>query len=514
MKPLARDGAFIGGLAALALAAVSYLGWKLAGLPFAPFDVFDSAVRAVPGSVATFGVESTIAITRVLHLASTAAAAKTAEQTLAVAAFVALGVVAGAGLYAVLRYSDEPALLVGVTFGAVLGGMTLFVERGINRIGSGALADDLWVIGTFLGWGAVVGGTYDRLRSLATRSIPTDGRGVERRRFLMQAGGAVLAVTGVSTVCGVLVARWRRTPLGERWSASHALPNAAASVAPVPGTRQEFTALESHYRIDTVTRVPVINASRWRLRIGGLVEQRLELTLDDLRQFEPMHQFVTLSCVSNPVGGDLIGTTRWTGVSLQGLLPRLGLKRSATHLRIRSADGFFEVIPVDAFRRDARVMLAYAWDGLPLPVEHGFPLRIYIPDVYGMKQPKWIDAIDAVDRWEPGYWVARGWDPVGQMKATSVIDVVAAAAPGDGQAMRALVGGIAHAGVRRVSTVDVRVDGGEWRRAELREPLSDATWVLWRADVVVAPGDHEFTVRCSEGDGAPQTDGFHTKRSG
>lgn len=163
---------------------------------------------------------------------------------------------------------------------------------------------------------------------------------------------------------------------------------------------------------------PKIDQQQWSLKVSGLVERPLGLTLEQLQSYEPMHQFITLSCISNPVGGDLIGTQRWTGVSLQRLLPDLRLKPGATHLKMRSADQFFEVVSLDAIKGDPRIMLTYAWDGVPLPREHGFPLRIYIPDIHGMKQPKWIESIEATDHWEPGYWVERGWNKVAQMHAT------------------------------------------------------------------------------------------------
>lgn len=219
-----------------------------------------------------------------------------------------------------------------------------------------------------------------------------------------------------------------------------------------------------------------------------------------------MHQFVTLSCISNPVGGDLISTTRWTGVSLKRLLPDLGLKPEATHLKLQSADGFWEFVPVETINADERLMLVYAWDGVPLLPKHGFPLRVYIPDVHGMKQPKWIESIEATDHGEPGYWVERGWDRVARMKATSVIDAVAMdmdiinATPD----MRVPIGGIAHAGARGISKVEVRVDNGPWQEAALRTPLSDLTWVVWRFDWPFKPGEHTFTVRCYDGSGAPQ----------
>jgi hypothetical protein len=175
-------------------------------------------------------------------------------------------------------------------------------------------------------------------------------------------------------------------------------------------------------------------------------------------------------------------------------------------LKISAADGFYEVVDLRTIEDDERVMLAYAWDGVPLEVKHGFPLRIYIPDVHGMKQPKWIETIEAIDHWEAGYWVARGWDRVARMKATSVIDTVAMSAALAGASGTRLVpvGGIAHAGARGISRVEVQVDGGEWRRARLRTPLSELTWVIWRYDMPFQAGEHTLTVRCYDGSGAPQ----------
>jgi sulfite oxidase len=261
-----------------------------------------------------------------------------------------------------------------------------------------------------------------------------------------------------------------------------------------------------HYRIDINTAPPVIAEASWRLKIGGLLEQPLAFTLAELRGFEQSHQFITLSCISNLVGGDLIGTTRWTGVSLNRLLPQLKLKPNATHLKVRSADGFYEVVALETIRGDDRAMLTYAWDGAPLTAAHGFPLRIYIPDRYGMKQPKWIEAIDATDHWEPGYWVARGWDREARMKTTSVIDTIAVdmMIGQAGQGALVPVGGIAHAGVRGVSRVEISVDGGGWQAAQLRTPLSGQTWVIWRYDWPSQKGKHTFAVRCFDGLGEAQ----------
>ena len=232
----------------------------------------------------------------------------------------------------------------------------------------------------------------------------------------------------------------------------------------------------------------------------------MEMTIDDLRNtYDARDQYVTLACISNPVAGDLTGTTLWTGPSLRDVLADAGLQDGATHLRISAEDGFYETVALDVVDNDERVMLAYDWDHIPLLTEHGFPLRIYIPDHYGMKQPKWITEIEVMDHDEDGYWVTRGWDKEARMRATSVIDVVAAdmSYEQDGQTF-VPVGGIAHAGARGISKVEVSVDDGEWVEAELREPLSETTWVLWRYDWRLAEGEHSFAVRCYEGDGTPQ----------
>ena len=150
-------------------------------------------------------------------------------------------------------------------------------------------------------------------------------------------------------------------------------------------------------------------------------------------------------------------------------------------------------------------MLCYEWDGKPLPFDHGFPLRIWLPDRYGMKQPKWVTGIEVTAEYVPGYWVERDWDEVARVKATSVIDTVAVhdLEVVDGQGYIP-VGGIAFAGARGISRVEVRVDGGAWEEAKLRSPLSETTWVIWRYEWPFQQGEHTFEVRCAEAGGTPQ----------
>jgi len=357
--------------------------------------------------------------------------------------------------------------------------------------------------------------TEQRLLGIDERhgaALETAVERIDRRRFLVKLGGTAAVVTVAGAVVGELAETRRRLAVmmagreSMRWSATHRLPNADAAVQPAPGTRPEFTPLERHYRIDINTIPPRVDEQQWRLQITGLVEKPLAFTLPQLQRYEPMDQFVTLSCISNPVGGDLIGTTRWTGVSLQRLLRDLRITPSATHLKIRSADEYFEVVSLDAIMAEPRIMLTHSWDGVPLTREHGFPLRIYIPDIHGMKQPKWIESIEAIDHWEPGYWVERGWNKVAQIHATSVIDAVAVDMTIIGTDRQKLVpiGGIAHAGARGISKVEVKVDSGPWEQAELRTPLSQLTWVIWKYDWPFQSGNHTFTVRCYDGNGSPQ----------
>ncbi|MCB8988941.1 MAG: molybdopterin-dependent oxidoreductase, partial [Ardenticatenaceae bacterium] len=210
-------------------------------------------------------------------------------------------------------------------------------------------------------------------------------------------------------------------------------------------------------------------------------------------------------CISGRLGTSLISTTQWTGVSVQDVLADLGLQEGARYLFISSADGFYETVDIDLIMSDRRIMFCYGWDGNALPKDHGYPLRIWIPDLYGMKQPKWITEIEVTDEYRDGYWVERNWDKVARVKAVSVIDTVAVDhIVEDGDERRVPIGGIAYSGARGISKVQVRVDGGDWQDAQLRAPLSETTWVIWRYEWPFTAGEHLFEVRCFEGDGTPQ----------
>ena len=508
-------GSAVGALLTAALIAVFYAGWRLADLPFVPFDVFDWTTRVLPGAFIEFVISAMVAAIRVLHLGPTAVAAKIIEQAMGIAGLFLTGVVAGAVLFGALRMlRGRYAYTLGLFLGVLAAIPALLISSFLAKTAAAPpMVSALWILVVFASWGITLAWAYLRLAALSEPSEPGSDlepfvQGVNRRQFLIRLAGYTATITVSGAMVGLLSERHSRMKLESLmpWSQTHALPNVGAAVKPVPGTRPEYTPLERHYRIDINTTPPKIDGMMWRLKIKGLVEKPSSFTLEELKRYEPLHQFVTLSCISNPVGGDLIGTIRWTGVSLKRLLPDLGLKPEATHLKISSADGFWETLPLETILADERVMLAYAWDGVPLLEEHGFPLRIYIPDLHGMKQPKWIETIEAMDHWEPGYWVVRGWDKVARMKATSVIDTIAVDMTIISADQQTLVpiGGIAPAGARGGSKGEVRVDNGPWQAAALRTPLSQTTWVLWRYDWPFQPGKHTFTVRCYDGSNAPQ----------
>jgi DMSO/TMAO reductase YedYZ molybdopterin-dependent catalytic subunit len=273
-------------------------------------------------------------------------------------------------------------------------------------------------------------------------------------------------------------------------------------IVPAAGTRPEQTPDGEFYTVDINATPPEINGDTWRLAIAGMFAETPMLTLADLREYPVHTQPITLSCISNSVGGTAISTAYWSGIRLGDLVADLGLSDEAQYLYIESADGFYETVPLSDVE-DPRTLLVYGMNGRSLPVKHGYPMRIYIPDRYGMKQPKWIVRIEATDEDRGGYWTDRGWSKQAIVNATSVIDTVEVEGDNDDYVS---VGGIAWAGSRGIQKVEVQVDGGPWAEATLRTPaLGQLTWVQWRYEWPKEPGRHTFVVRAVESNGDVQT---------
>ena len=532
----------------LAFVGILFFAEGAGGFPFPPFDFMDFLIRTLPGDVITFGIDTMVDIINGVGMGENLDdIAKTAEQVQGVVFFIIIGTLIGTayGVFAQNLHkkgqflSTEWATGLGIGILIAIPVAIISAEYNVSATTSVGVST-LWILVASLGWGlahnwaqrrlAQIDGTPEATPSAATSAEATtptasgatpatpltantanSASTLNRRQFLVALGGATATVTVIGAGLGELL-RDSETIVGE-----NLVPETVVNaLSPAPGTRSEYTPLDIHYRID-------INAGRaphfpddWTLQLTGLVDEDVSLSLEDIRaNYEPMDQLVTLSCISNSVGGSLIGTTRWTGTSMQNILADVPMMETASHIKITSRDGFFEIISIEDIMNDERIMLTYEWDGVPLPGRHGFPLRIYIPDHYGMKQPKWIDAMEFIDEWEEGYWVRRGWDREARVKATSVIDTVAVSFTYENEEtaeMMVPIGGIAYSGARGISKVEVQIDDGEWMEAELREPLSDLTWVLWRLDWAFTPGEHTFRVRTQEGDGTPQIEEIADKR--
>jgi DMSO/TMAO reductase YedYZ molybdopterin-dependent catalytic subunit len=283
-------------------------------------------------------------------------------------------------------------------------------------------------------------------------------------------------------------------------------PLAAALVGTweaIKGLSPEITPNEKFYTISINLFEPTINPKTWKLTIHGLVHKPLQFSLDELKAL-PAHQaYVTFACISNEIGGKLIGNASWKGVPLRTLLEMAQLKPGARKVVLRSDDGYSTGIPLERCLR-AQTFLAYEMNGHPLPNSHGFPLRAVIPGYYGMKQPKWLTEIEVVDNDYLGYWEERDWADEAVVKTLSRIDVPLhrAQVPISGTA----IGGIAFAGDRGIQKVECSWDDGKtWQLAVLKPPLSPYTWTLWAAELALpGRGEYVLAVRATDGQGTVQ----------
>ena len=457
-------GALVGGLLTAPLIALLSLGNQLFGLPFVPYSVFNWVSRVLPGSVITFGIDLMIDSMLLLGI-NVADTAKLAEQAMALILFLVYGIFAGAiCFYLLSRRASRIGILDGIVIGLLFGLPAISVSVGFENGTLLPFWSGLWLTVLFLAWGLLISWSYRRLHPPTQETKDLEGQEGEvkvlnRRQFLVSMGGvaAVITVAGAGLSSVLASEEKRRRELALEGTMAHktqdeggkSFPNSDDPVTPAPGTRPEYTPLKDHYKVFIELEPTVIDGTDYKLPVTGLVENPLMLTLDELRQnFQSRDQYVTISCISGRVGTSLIGTTLWTGVSLQAILNAAKPQEEARYLQVASGDGFHESVDLDLIASDERIMLCYAWDGNPLPNDHGFPLRIWLPDRFGMKQPKWITAFELTDQYKEGYWVERGWDEIAQVKTTSVIDTVAidAADEINGELL-VPVGGIAFQGI-------------------------------------------------------------------
>ncbi|WP_307449471.1 MULTISPECIES: molybdopterin-dependent oxidoreductase [Microbacterium] len=424
---------------------------------------------------------------------------------------------------------DKAALLVGIAvlLLAVAGAAGVLERRRPpwGRVVLGALG----VVGALAAMTRADAGTLSPVPSLVAGVVAAGVSTVLIRRLGRSATAgrppedgptrrSVLALSGVAVAAGALAALGAVAMSGGARAVSAVrtalrLPT-PATTTPVPaaaelgidGLSPVITPSADFYRIDTALVVPQVDPATWSLRVHGLVEQEVVLRWDDLVALPQQETVVTLVCVSNGVGGDLVGTARWLGVPLRDILARARPTAEADMVLSRSIDGFTASSPLEALTDDRAALLAIGMNGEPLPIEHGFPVRMVVPGLYGyVSATKWVTELEVTrfDRAE-GYWTPRGWSERGPVKLASRIDVPRAGSRiAAGEAVIAGVAWQTHVGV---SGVEVQVDDGPWQSATLASAISADTWVQWSLPWNATAGDHTIRCRALSADGETQTE--------
>ncbi|MEV5648639.1 molybdopterin-dependent oxidoreductase [Nocardia sp. NPDC052254] len=348
---------------------------------------------------------------------------------------------------------------------------------------------------------------------LLTTAVPTSrsstGNAMSRRRFLGTAA-AVAALAAGSAAAGRLLAQKLRDVAADR--ARFPLPRPQHPAPPVPaqprapGLSAFVTPNDTFYRVDTALQPPALTRADWRLRIHGMVRRTVEFDFDRLAGHTAIERIMTLTCVSNEVGGQLAGTARWLGYPLSELLAEAYADPGADMVLSRSIDGFTAGTPLSAILDGRDALLAVGMNGEPLPIEHGYPARLIVPGLYGyVSATKWVVDLE-VTRFDraKAYWTDRDWSDRAPIKTAARIDVPAAFA--SVPAGRVTVAGVAWAQRRGIATVEVQVDDQPWRLAETAPQYSLDTWRQWTWSWDATPGTHTLRVRATDGEGQQQTE--------
>lgn len=380
--------------------------------------------------------------------------------------------------------------------------------------------------------------TLDVSEPSPDKSIDTKYVGYTRGAFLRVLTASAVALPIIFLGVDKLLSRQNET---------QELPSTTPNLLPRTGPRprgfedpnlapllaSEITPTYLFYRIDINPIIPQVDSKSWNLTIKGLVEKPITVNYDQIRSMPSVQEYVTLECISNKIGGDLISTALWKGVRLSQLLEKAVIKPNVKYVVFRCADGYDVGIPLEKSQMEGAI-LAYDMNYAPLTAKHGFPVRAIVPGLYGMMNPKWLTEIELVDTVYQGYWQRLGWSNIAQDNAGSSILI-----PGQASARQRFrtldetvdssyggkvpIAGIAFAGTRGISKVEVSTDGGStWKTAQIKDPLSKYTWVLWTAGYVPPNQEnYKIVVRATDKSGKTQTTemnppfpngatGFHT----
>lgn len=428
---------------------------------------------------------------------------------------------------------DKLVLIVGIIavaalIGAAVGtlawrrfwvGIAVFVGFGVLGAGA-AVRSGASTTGAVIGGGiASLGGLvvltvlFARVEKDVAEPESYQGAADPGRRAFITAAGAVIAVAALSAGVGrVLLDRAKRMVAGRE---QVVLPTAVEVVA-APPAASSFSVAElsplvtpndEFYKIDTTLSTPQVDLATWSLRVHGMVDREFSIDFSELLEMDMIERYVTLSCVSNEVGGHLVGNAKWLGVPLSVILDRAGVQAGADQIVARSVEGddFTVGFPTEVAFDGRDALLAVGMNGEPLPFDHGFPARLVVAGLYGyVSATKWLADIE-LTTWDgfDAYWVPRGWSKEGPIKTQSRIDTPRhRATVGTGE--RAIAG-VAWAPNRGIAAVEVQIDEGEWFEAELAESLDEDSWRQWMLPWTPTPGQHLIAVRATDGTGSTQT---------
>jgi DMSO/TMAO reductase YedYZ molybdopterin-dependent catalytic subunit len=460
----------------LAAAAALALYWAAAradpALGFAPFALADRIVRLTPGGVATWFIDH-------LH--------HNAQRLLAASATIAF-VVAGAALGQLAsRHRARGPLYSGALFAAACVGAAVADPVATGAAGLAAAASDGALFGALLA-----------LPPLPWRR-PREPD-LERRRALIWIGSSAATVAFGALLSPLLAPRSRVTLLGQLTRRPGEQPR--PGFPQIPGLSPEVTSVADHYVVDIDIDDPIVDAGSWRLSVAGEVARPMSLGFDELqRRFSLVREYAVLTCISNGVGGPLVGNSLWEGVRLRDLLAAADPGASASEVIFRCADGYSVGVPLGEATHPS-ALVAIAQDGQPLAREHGFPCRIRIPALYGMMNAKWVTSVEVASRPYQGYWQRQGWSQSGVVRTESRIDTPRSAKLGE----PTWIAGIAWAGLRGISHVEVSTDGGRsWSGARLERPLSPYAWTRWALRwTPMQRGTYHLLCRATDGGGVLQ----------
>jgi DMSO/TMAO reductase YedYZ molybdopterin-dependent catalytic subunit len=483
----ARAQLAAGFYATLIMLALMFVGRLTLGTPVVPELIADRLFAWLPISLVEFGVQTLGLYAKKIGFVGCALL------------FIAIGTSLGALAFRLFRDLAERPVQFGVfLYAAAFWYMSLSVVMpgfalGIfTSIPAQMAVPVIVLLAIYLVYGLSLGPILNRL----VHQDETNRTSVAAsRRALLSSLAVAAAASFIYTFLGKFSAQIRRGIPGRVADGNGVFPH-------IDGLAMEVTPTADFYQVSKNIIDPDVDVNSWSLKIGGLVERPMQLSYADIKAMDAIEQYATLECISNRVGGDLIGNAQWKGIRLRTVLERAGIQPSVRDVILRAADGYSDSIPLERALQDG-TLLVYEMNGAPLTPTHGFPVRLLVPGIYGMKNVKWITQIELVDYDYKGYWQERGWDDRAEYKTMSRIDIPETSASRAGTT----VAGIAFAGDRGISRVEVSTNGGvTWEPAQLRAPLSPYSWVLWQHPWTPhQAATVELLVRATDGRGETQT---------